>query len=99
VSEYTRDELLAFLDAADLLEDGADEIRRYGKAVGQYRNHFTGAQRPAHVCQALVGTIGRRVRCAIYDRRPRACVLLEPGSKACHRVRAETFETLAGDAQ
>ncbi len=38
-------------------------------------------------CKALRGTIGRRVYCSIYERRPRACVRFEPGSPGCRAAR------------
>ena len=35
------------------------------------------------VCVALRGSVGARVSCAIYDRRPTLCELFKPGSKSC----------------
>jgi Fe-S-cluster containining protein len=40
------------------------------------------------VCVALVGGVGRRVRCAIYERRPAACRAFRPGSRDCRAVRS-----------
>lgn len=39
-------------------------------------------------CAALVGRIGERVACGIYDWRPSPCRELEPGADACLRARA-----------
>lgn len=39
-------------------------------------------------CAALVGRIGERVACGIYDWRPSPCRELEPGTDACQRARA-----------
>ena len=40
-------------------------------------------------CLALRGTVGRRVRCTIYDQRPAACRKVEPGSERCLAHRRE----------
>ena len=40
-------------------------------------------------CAALLGAVGRRVTCAIYQLRPRGCRLVEAGSDLCLRYRAE----------
>ena len=40
-------------------------------------------------CTALRGKLGDRVRCAIYDSRPRACRREERGSAECARARTE----------
>ena len=39
------------------------------------------------VCVALRGTVGRRVSCGIYDRRPDACRCFSPGGAACLEAR------------
>jgi len=38
-------------------------------------------------CLALLGAIGRRVRCAIYASRPAACRRVEAGSELCLNYR------------
>jgi len=38
-------------------------------------------------CEALQGTLGVDVACAIYAHRPGPCRELEPGSEACDRAR------------
>ncbi|WP_280152475.1 YkgJ family cysteine cluster protein [Piscinibacter sp. XHJ-5] len=39
-------------------------------------------------CAALVGTVGTKVHCAIYEWRPSPCREFEPGSHACVRAQA-----------
>jgi Fe-S-cluster containining protein len=39
-------------------------------------------------CAALVGKVGERASCGIYEWRPNPCRELEPGSDACGRARA-----------
>jgi Fe-S-cluster containining protein len=41
------------------------------------------------VCTALRGTIGARVSCAIYERRPDECRKFTAGSPDCHKARAQ----------
>ncbi|MBI5480291.1 MAG: YkgJ family cysteine cluster protein [Deltaproteobacteria bacterium] len=41
------------------------------------------------VCVALKGTLGRRVSCTVYPRRPRACRGLTEGSRACRKARRQ----------
>jgi Fe-S-cluster containining protein len=41
------------------------------------------------VCVALRGTVGRRVSCGIYERRPDECRRLEAGSRACRKARRQ----------
>ncbi|HEY3358019.1 MAG TPA: YkgJ family cysteine cluster protein [Polyangia bacterium] len=41
------------------------------------------------VCVALQGTVGRRVSCTIYARRPDACRQLEAGTRACLKARRQ----------
>jgi len=38
-------------------------------------------------CTALQGTIGRSVRCTVYDQRPSPCRELPPGDDKCLRAR------------
>jgi Fe-S-cluster containining protein len=40
-------------------------------------------------CAALEGAIGRHVKCAVYDDRPRGCRRVEPGDARCLKARAE----------
>jgi Fe-S-cluster containining protein len=44
---------------------------------------------PAQRCAALVGKLGKRVHCAIYEHRPRGCRLVEAGSPRCLQARSE----------
>jgi Fe-S-cluster containining protein len=41
------------------------------------------------VCVALRGTVGNRVSCAIYERRPNECRKLDAGSAACLKARRQ----------
>jgi Fe-S-cluster containining protein len=40
-------------------------------------------------CVALRGRLGERVRCSIYEVRPRACRRVQPGDGECRRARRE----------
>jgi Fe-S-cluster containining protein len=40
-------------------------------------------------CLALLGALGRKVRCAIYAHRPQGCRRVQPGDAECLRVRAD----------
>jgi len=40
-------------------------------------------------CIALRGSIGRQVRCSIYDVRPRPCRRVQAGDPSCLRARAD----------
>lgn len=42
------------------------------------------------VCVALRGTVGKRVSCAIYERRPDECRRLAVGSPECLAARRQT---------
>jgi len=44
---------------------------------------------PSGRCVALVGKIGRRVRCTIYALRPKGCRMLMPGDERCLQARRE----------
>jgi Fe-S-cluster containining protein len=39
-------------------------------------------------CAALVGRVGERASCGIYEWRPGPCRELEPGSQGCEKARA-----------
>jgi Fe-S-cluster containining protein len=41
------------------------------------------------VCTALMGSLGKRVRCAIYEHRPGVCRSFKPGSRPCLESRRE----------
>lgn len=40
-------------------------------------------------CLALLGAVGKNVRCAIYAQRPHGCSRVQPGDRECLRVRAD----------
>ena len=42
-------------------------------------------------CAALRGTVGLRVSCTIYERRPQACVRFAAGSMQCLEARKQAF--------
>src|SRR5438128_12555864 len=44
---------------------------------------------PEQRCAALLGSVGKRVSCALYELRPRGCRLVEPGSAPCLQHRSE----------
>lgn len=46
-------------------------------------------------CVALRGRIGRRVKCLIYDERPRVCASFELGGVACQDARSCVKRTVA----
>lgn len=50
---------------------------------------------PGGRCTALTGTIGTRVACGIYDRRPAVCRQFEPGSPGCLEARLTMRHKLA----
>lgn len=58
---------------------GANKFLRIDKIKDR---RFTGRQE-FKKCAALVGTLRRNVRCAIYENRPRCCSNYVPGSPAC----------------
>ncbi len=43
---------------------------------------------PSGRCAALVGKLGRQVRCTVYPHRPRGCRRVEPGDAECLTARA-----------
>lgn len=44
---------------------------------------------PAGRCVALLGKIGKQVRCTIYALRPKGCRMLEAGEPRCLQARRE----------
>lgn len=44
---------------------------------------------PSGRCAALVGKLGRRAVCTIYELRPKGCRLLQPGDPRCLQARKE----------
>lgn len=50
---------------------------------------------PGGRCTALRGTVGERVGCSIYDRRPAVCRQFEPGSEGCLEARGTMLYKLA----
>ena len=40
-------------------------------------------------CQALVGEVGKVVKCSMYEQRPSPCRELQPGDDKCQKARAK----------
>jgi Fe-S-cluster containining protein len=54
---------------------------------------FKGAR--LNVCRMLEGSVLGKVRCRIYDTRPRACrEAVKPGDRACRQIRTMLLELL-----
>lgn len=68
-------------------------VLRRGKwqtdVTGQLQEGLCLMRRVEGRCVALVGTIGQRVACIVYDRRPRVCVQFKAGTAACLKARAQ----------
>jgi len=63
-------------------------LQRYTVVNGDRRRHLK-LIGPEERCAALLGALGRRVSCAIYELRPRGCRQVEAGSAECLRDRRE----------
>ena len=63
-------------------------LQRYSVANGRGEHHLKliGAEER---CAALLGSLGKRVRCSIYEWRPRGCKKVEAGDASCLRYRKE----------
>jgi len=63
-------------------------VDRYTMANARGERHLklVGAEER---CAALEGSLGKRVRCAIYRDRPAGCRRIEPGSARCLIARAD----------
>jgi len=82
--------------AAFRVDFAADELDECGGSVpaglavevrhGTWRLRGTDHAPPR--CAALVGRVGERASCGIYEWRPGPCRELEPGSPACENARA-----------
>lgn len=73
--------------------EARDSIRRRPELLRRYAQERDGELHlkvlPDHRCAALLGSLGKRVRCAIYAQRPSPCRRVEAGSDLCHRYRRE----------
>jgi uncharacterized protein len=56
--------------------------------VTSFTCRMRGTDHASPRCAALVGKIGERASCAIYEWRPSPCHELDVGSDACQRARA-----------
>ncbi len=64
-----------------------DLVRKYVTVGPDGRRHLRLAADGR--CLALLGAIGRSVRCAVYHHRPAPCRKVQSGSPLCLRYRAE----------
>ena len=55
--------------------------------VNPFMACMSGTQGPAPRCVALHGTVGERVRCAVYELRPPVCRDVVPGDERCAEAR------------
>jgi len=56
--------------------------------VTEHTARMRGTDHTPMRCAALVGTVGVKAHCGIYEWRPGPCRELEPGSPACEKARA-----------
>ena len=63
-------------------------LKRYAvpDAAGVFHLKLLGTEER---CAALLGSLGKRVTCAIYELRPRGCRLVEKGDRSCLQYRRE----------
>jgi Fe-S-cluster containining protein len=84
----------ADVTAADQRRLGARVVRLHvvgGAMRTQWRTQRSGpfAGWEMCTCRMLRGSVGRRVSCRIYDRRPRVCrAAVRPGDTVCRALRA-----------
>lgn len=72
------------IEERDAIREKPDLIARYAHASeGRLHLKLLADQR----CKALLGGVGRRVRCAIYHLRPSPCRRVQAGSALCERYR------------
>lgn len=77
------DNLLAAIDSQRLV---------FGAIKTKWRLQRSGPLkgRSACTCIALRGTLGKKVHCSVYDKRPMVCQkAVVPGDRTCRRVRRE----------
>lgn len=72
------------IEERDAIRDKPELIARYAQeSEGKLHLKLLADQR----CKALLGSVGRRVRCAIYHVRPSPCRRVQAGSALCERYR------------
>lgn len=70
------------IEPRDLIRKKPDLIKRYAREHdGALHLQILADGR----CKALLGRVGDRVRCAIYQARPSPCRRVEPGSDLCRQ--------------
>ena len=92
---YASDETYVALEPPDVERLRAVERRRHRALVvidddATYGTLRTRETADGTMCVLLRGRIGARVRCSVYDDRPRACRVFARGSDACLTARRET---------
>ena len=48
---------------------------------------MAGTNQPVPRCHSLVGQVGQRVSCGLYEQRPSPCRELQPGEEKCNQAR------------
>jgi Fe-S-cluster containining protein len=61
---------------------------------GHIRTKCSRKNNGLYICVFLRGLVGHQVRCVIYKKRPRECVLFEPGSLGCVETRRQHYVQL-----
>ena len=56
--------------------------------VSPFLSCMAGTNQSVPRCQALVGTVGARVACGVYQQRSSTCRELQPGDEKCNKARA-----------
>jgi Fe-S-cluster containining protein len=77
---------------AEYIEVGPrDGLRQKPELLARYTVEAEGKVHmrllPDQRCKALLGSVGRRVRCSIYAQRPAPCRRVQAGSELCLRYR------------
>ena len=72
-----------------------DAIRQKPELLARYAHASDPSDDKLHLklladqrCKALLGSVGRRVRCVIYHVRPSPCRRVQAGSALCERYRS-----------
>ncbi|MBC5782055.1 YkgJ family cysteine cluster protein [Ramlibacter sp. USB13] len=74
--------------ACELLDEGGTVPMGLAVEVTGSTWRMRGTDHQPVRCAALVGKVGERASCGIYEWRPNPCRELEPGSDACEQARA-----------
>ena len=66
---------------------GGSVPRRLAVEVTEHTARMRGTDHARPRCAALMGQVGQRAACSIYEWRPSPCREFEAGSEACNRAR------------